>query len=88
MCPKQALGYFLVFSSLINFVRLKYSATKNVCSKQVGGCFLVHTSLISIVHLKCFYYNFYKTSVEGYFLNCCFLFYLANYIKLLGLAAF
>ena len=46
-----------------------------MCSKRVGGYFLVYSSLTSIVRLKCFYYEFYETSMKGCFLNCFFLVY-------------
>ena len=31
---------------------------------------------------KMVYYEFYKTSLNGWFLNCCLLVHLANYVKL------
>ena len=46
--------------------------------------FIHHESHI----LKCFYCEFYKTFVKRCFLDCCFLVYLANYIKFLRMAAF
>ena len=67
---------------LFNLFIMNQFSTKNVCSKQVGGC-LVYSFLISNVCLKCFTTNFIKTSMNRCFLNCCFLVYSSNFIKLL-----
>ena len=44
--------------------------------------------IISIILLKCFYYKLYKNFRQGFFLNGCFLIYLATHIKLLRTATF
>ena len=48
------------------FIKLHFN-TKNICSKQAEGCFLVYSLLVTITLLKCFYYKFYKTSVNDVF---------------------
>ena len=51
---KWVEGWFSVYLSLINIVRLKCSTTKNVHSKETEGCFLFYSSLIKSLM---FYYE-------------------------------
>ena len=74
---KAAFQFFL---SIISIVHLMFHSN--------GKLLFIFLSLICIVRLKCFYYEFYKTTAKGCSLNCCFLVYLANYIKLLRAPAF
>lgn len=78
ICSKQGGGCFLVYSPLINISCLKKEGPK------ASGSLLFSLFIMP----KRFYHQFYKNSVKGCFLNCCFLVYLANCIQLLSTAAF
>ena len=76
MCSKQVRGCFWIYSSLINFVRLKCSTTKNACWKQVVGYFLVYLSLISNVRLTFYYKKLVLKASES--LACFFSLFIIN----------
>ena len=82
VCSKQVGGCFLIYSSWISLVQ------KMCVQSKWEAVFLVYSFLISNVCLKCFTTNFIKTSMNRCFLNCCFLVYSWNFIKLLQMAAF
>ena len=75
---KQALSCFLVHSATV-LIR------KTVSSKQVGVCFFIINQTrsfllytVTVLIQKCFYYEFYKTSANGKFLD-----YSSNFVRLL-----
>ena len=76
MCSKQVRGCFWIYSSLINFVRLKCSTTKNACWKQMVGYFLVYLSLISNVSLTFHYKKLVLKASES--LACFFSLFIIN----------
>ena len=76
MCSKQVRGCFWIYSSSINFVRLKCSTTKNACWKQVVGYFLVYLSLISNVRLTFYYKKLVLKASES--LACFFSLFIIN----------
>ena len=76
MCSKQVRGCFWIYSSLINFVRLKCSTTKNACWKQVVGYILVYLPLISNVRLTFYYKKLVLKASES--LACFFSLFIIN----------
>ena len=48
VCSKQLRGCYLVYSSRISIVCLKFAILQKLCSKQAAGCFLVYNATFLI----------------------------------------